>query len=199
VAFRVLGIDPGLTRCGAGVVDVAPDRTASLVAVEVIRTGPEEPLERRLLAIGTGIERLLDEHRPDALALEQVFSQQNLRTVMGVAQASGVALLLAARRDLAVGLHTPTEVKAAITGFGGADKKQVGAMVARILKLETVPKPADAADALALAICHAWRGSGTVAHASSAPASGTLTPAQEAWRAAERSARRTGGDPRLGA
>jgi crossover junction endodeoxyribonuclease RuvC len=194
MALRVLGIDPGLTRCGVGVVDVAPDRTATLVAVEVIRTAPDEALERRLLAIGAGIERLLDEHRPQAVALERVFAQQNLRTVMGVAQASGVALLVAARRGLAVGLHTPTEVKAALTGFGGADKKQLGAMVARILRLDAVPKPADASDALALAICHAWRGG-----APSAPAAAPLTPAQEAWRAAERSAGRTGADRRLGA
>jgi crossover junction endodeoxyribonuclease RuvC len=194
MALRVLGVDPGLTRCGVGIVDVAPDRTATLVAVEVLRTSPDESLERRLLAIGEGLERLLDEHGPQAVALERVFAQQNLRTVMGVAQASGVALLVAARRGLAVGLHTPTEVKAALTGFGGADKKQLGAMVARILRLDAVPKPADASDALALAICHAWRGG-----APSAPAAAPLTPAQEAWRAAERSAGRTGADRRLGA
>ncbi len=194
MTLRVLGVDPGLTRCGVGIVDVAPDRTATLVAVEVIRTSPEEALERRLLAIGAGIERLLDEHRPQVVALERVFAQQNLRTVMGVAQASGVALLVAARRGLPVGLHTPTEVKAALTGFGGADKKQLGAMVARILRLDAVPKPADASDALALAICHAWRGAGPAA-----PAPGALTPAQEAWRAAERSAGRTAPDRRLDA
>jgi crossover junction endodeoxyribonuclease RuvC len=194
MALRVLGVDPGLTRCGVGIVDVAPDRTATLVAVEVLRTSPDESLERRLLAIGEGLERLLDEHGPQAVALERVFAQQNLRTVMGVAQASGVALLVAARRGLAVGLHTPTEVKAALTGYGGADKKQLGAMVARILRLDAVPKPADASDALALAICHAWRGGGP-----SAPAAAPLTPAQEAWRAAERSAGRTGADRRLGA
>jgi crossover junction endodeoxyribonuclease RuvC len=162
------------------------------VAVEVIRTGPDEALERRLLAIGDGLERLLDAYAPQAVALERVFAQQNLRTVMGVAQASGVVLLAAARRNLAVGLHTPTEVKAALTGFGGADKKQLGNMVARILRLDTVPKPADASDALALAICHAWRGAGPAA-----PAASALTPAQEAWRAAERSAGRSASDPRL--
>lgn len=194
MTLRVLGIDPGLTRCGVGIVDVAPDRTATLVAVEVIRTSPDGALEQRLVTIGAGIERLLDEHRPQAVALERVFAQQNLRTVMGVAQASGVALLVAARRGLAVGLHTPTEVKAALTGFGGADKKQLGNMVARILRLDAVPKPADASDALALAICHAWRVPAP-ADAGTRP----LTPAQEAWRAAERSAGRAGGDRRLGA
>jgi crossover junction endodeoxyribonuclease RuvC len=190
----VLGIDPGLTRCGIGIVDVEQNRIATLVDVEVIRTSPDEPLERRLLAIGEGIERLLDEHQPHAVALERVFAQQNLRTVMGVAQASGVALLVAARRGLAVGLHTPTEVKAALTGYGAADKKQLGAMVARVLRLDAVPKPADASDALALAICHAWR-----AGVTSAPAAGgTLTPAQQAWRAAERSTGRSEADRRVG-
>ena len=194
MALRVLGIDPGLTRCGVGIVDVEQNRIATLVDVEVIRTSPDDPLERRLLAIGAGIERLLDEHKPQAVALERVFAQQNLRTVMGVAQASGVALLVAARRGLTVGLHTPTEVKAALTGYGAADKKQLGAMVARILRLDAVPKPADASDALALAICHAWR----AGVASTPAAEGTLTPAQQAWRAAERSTGRSGADRRVG-
>lgn len=193
MSLRVLGVDPGLTRCGVGVVDVARNRTATLVAVDVIRTSKDADLEERLLAIGNGLERMLDEFRPHAVALERVFSQQNVRTVMGVAQASGVVLFLSARRGLAVGLHTPTEVKAALTGFGGADKKQLGAMVARVLRLDAVPKPADASDALALAICHAWRSGGTAA-----PTGAALTPAQEAWRAAERSAGRTSGDRRLG-
>ncbi len=192
MSLRVLGVDPGLTRCGVGVVDVARNRTATLVTVDVIRTSKDDPLEQRLLHIGAGIERILDEFMPDAVALEQVFAQQNLHSVMGVAQASGVVLLVSARRGLAVGMHTPTEVKAALTGYGGAEKKQLGAMVARVLRLESVPKPADASDALALAICHAWRGSAT-----SAPASSTLTPAQEAWRAAERSAGRSSADRRL--
>lgn len=191
--LRVLGIDPGLTRCGVGVVDVARNRTATLVAVEVIRTSKDDPLEQRLLEIGAGIERIVDEVAPHAVALERVFAQQNLRTVMGVAQVSGVALFVSARRGLSVGLHTPTEVKAALTGYGSADKKQLGAMVARVLRLDEVPKPADASDALALAICHAWRGT-----AATGTASGALTPAQEAWRAAERSAGRSPADRRLG-
>ncbi len=191
--LRVLGVDPGLTRCGVGIVDVARDRSATLVTVDVIRTSRALPLEQRLAEIADALEQMLDRHAPDAVALERVFAQQNLHTVMGVAQASGVVLLLAARRALAVGLHTPTEVKAAITGYGSADKKQVGAMVARILNLESVPKPADASDALALAICHAWRG-GAVAETGQA----ALTPAQAAWRAAERSAGRSSPARRLG-
>lgn len=184
-ALRVLGIDPGLTRCGVGIVDVTSDRRATLVYVGVIRTPPDLPLEQRLLAIGTGISTALDEYSPHAVALERVFSQQNLRTVMGTAQASGVALHAAAARGLAVGLHTPSEVKAAVTGYGAADKAQVGAMVARILGLTEAPKPADAADALALAICHAWRGAVVEPVETGG---GNETPAQKAWRAAERRA-----------
>lgn len=184
MTLRVLGIDPGLTRCGIGIVDVTPDRRATLVYVGVIRTPSEQPLEQRLLAIGTGFTDAIDKFAPGAVALERVFAQHNLRTVMGTAQASGVALHAAASRGLAVGLHTPSEVKAAVTGYGAADKSQVGAMVARILGLAEVPKPADAADALAIAITHGWRG------APSAPASGALTPAQLAWRAAEKAATR---------
>jgi crossover junction endodeoxyribonuclease RuvC len=186
--MRVLGIDPGLTRCGIGVVDVAPNRQATLVFVDVVRTPPELALADRLLAISRAIAGVMDEHAPGAVAVERVFAQHNLRTVMGTAQASGIALMLAAERGIGVGLHTPSEVKAAITGYGAADKAQVGAMVARVLGLDAVPKPADAADALALAICHAWRGGldtrGVAAHSTS-----PLTKAQAAWAAAERVAR----------
>ena len=183
--LRVLGIDPGLTRCGVGIVDVAPDRTASLVHVSVIQTRPEESIEVRLLAVARGIATALDAYQPNALAVERVFAQHNLRTVMGTAQASGLALAAAAERGLPVGLHTPSEVKAAITGYGNAQKAQVGAMVARVLGLAKVPKPADAADALALAICHAWRG----APVPVAAGPGELTPAQRAWRQAEAATR----------
>ena len=178
----MLGIDPGLTRCGIGVVDVRPDRRATLVYVGVVRTDPELELAYRLLAISRGITEVLDTYAPGAVAIERVFAQHNLRTVMGTAQASGVALALAAERDIPVGLHTPSEVKAAITGYGSAGKAQVGAMVARVLGLDTAPTPADASDALALAICHAWRGG-----APTIGSTGEPTPAQRAWRAAERS------------
>lgn len=190
--LRVLGIDPGLTRCGVGIVDVTATRTATLVYVGVIQTPPEMPLELRLLAIGTGIAEALDAHSPSAVALERVFAQHNLRTVMGTAQASGVALQVAASRGLSVGLHTPSEVKAAITGYGSAAKAQVGTMVAKVLGLAEIPRPADAADALALAICHGWRagllGDATRQHGAGVTA--ILTPAQRAWQAAERSARK---------
>ena len=187
--MRVLGVDPGLTRCGIGIVDVAADRRATLVYVGVVQTPPTMALEQRLLAVSRGIRAALDEFRPAAMAIERVFAQHNLRTVMGTAQASGVALALGAEFGLAVGLHTPSEVKAAITGYGAAEKAQVGAMVARVLGLVAVPKPADAADALALAICHAWDG-GAWSDASRRRDPSLkvidLTPAQRAWHAAER-------------
>jgi crossover junction endodeoxyribonuclease RuvC len=187
--MRVLGIDPGLTRCGIGVVDVSADRRARLVHVDVVRTPADMPLAERLLAISQGIAAVLDEFRPASVAVERVFAQHNLRTVMGTAQASGIALMLAAERGIGVGLHTPSEVKAAITGYGSAEKTQVGAMVARVLGLDAAPKPADASDALALAICHAWRGGLDARREARTVAAGGLTRAQQAWRAAERVAR----------
>jgi crossover junction endodeoxyribonuclease RuvC len=155
-AVRVLGIDPGLTRCGLGVVDGRPGR-ASLGAVGVVTTPAGDELGARLVALERAFEAWLDLHQPDAVAVERVFAQHNVRTVMGTAQAGAVAVVCAARRGIPVALHTPSEVKAAVTGSGRADKAQVGAMVTRILRLTETPKPADAADALALAICHTWR------------------------------------------
>jgi crossover junction endodeoxyribonuclease RuvC len=155
---RVLGIDPGLTRCGLGVVEGSVGRPLTLVAVGVVRTSADLPVPQRLVEIERGIEEWLDEHRPDAVAVERVFAQHNVRTVMGTAQASGIALVAAARRGLPVALHTPSEVKAAVSGNGRADKAQVAAMVTRLLRLTETPRPADAADALALAITHIWRG-----------------------------------------
>ena len=181
----MLGIDPGLTRCGVGVVDVARDRSATLVHVGVIRSDPGERIERRLATIAAGIRAVIDEHGPSVVAVERVFSQHNRQSVMGTAQASGIALLMAAERGLAAAMHTPTEVKAAVTGYGAADKRQVQTMVARILRLDELPQPAVAADALALALCHAWRGGQP-----QAPGGAALTPAQRAWADAERLARR---------
>ncbi|GHH75685.1 crossover junction endodeoxyribonuclease RuvC [Streptomyces sulfonofaciens] len=155
--MRVLGVDPGLTRCGVGVVDGVAGRRLTMVGVGVVRTPADAETGHRLLAIEQGIEQWLDEHRPEFVAVERVFSQHNVRTVMGTAQASAVAVLCAARRGLPVALHTPSEVKAAVTGSGRADKAQVTAMVTRLLRLAAPPRPADAADALALAICHIWR------------------------------------------
>jgi len=155
---RVLGVDPGLTRCGLGVVEGAVGRPLRLVGVEVVRTPSGCDIGERLLLLQQAIEHCLEVHQPDAVAVERVFSQHNVRTVMGTAQASAVAIVLAASRGLPVALHTPSEMKAAVTGSGRADKTQVGAMVSRILRLSDTPRPADAADALGLAICHLWRG-----------------------------------------
>jgi crossover junction endodeoxyribonuclease RuvC len=153
----VFGVDPGLTRCGLGVVEGVPGRPPRMVAVGVVRTMADDDIATRLLAIETEIERWLSEYQPDAVAVERVFSQHNVRTVMGTAQAGAVAIVCAARRGLPVALHTPSEVKAAVTGNGRADKDQVTTMVSRLLRLTQRPTPADAADALALAICHLWR------------------------------------------
>ncbi|KRB37818.1 crossover junction endodeoxyribonuclease RuvC [Microbacterium sp. Root180] len=183
-SLRVLGIDPGLTRCGVGVVDVAPDRSARLVHVGVVRSDPGAPIEERLAVIAAGLRDVVDAHSPQVVAVERVFAQHNRHTVMGTAQASGIALLIAGERGLPAATHTPSEVKAAVTGYGSADKLQVQTMVARVLRLDALPQPADAADALALALCHAWRGGAAAA------ASGPLTPAQKAWHDAERLARR---------
>ena len=160
MAKRIMGIDPGLTRCGIGVISVENSRDISLLEVGAVLTSSDLPLERRLVLLESEIETWIDRHKPDVVAVERVFAQHNLRTVMGTAQASGIALLIAARRGIPVALHTPSEVKASVTGSGRANKAQVAEMVKRILNLEVIPKPVDATDALALAICHAWRGSG---------------------------------------
>jgi crossover junction endodeoxyribonuclease RuvC len=155
--MRVMGVDPGLTRCGLSVVDSGRGRTVTALDVDVVRTPADSPLPLRLLAISDAVEHWLDTHVPDVMAIERVFSQHNVSTVMGTAQVGGVIAVAAARRGIDVHFHTPTEVKAAVTGNGAADKAQVTAMITRILALQAKPTPADAADALALAICHCWR------------------------------------------
>ena len=155
--MRVMGVDPGLTRCGLALVEAGAGRSVTALDVDVCRTSPQDSLQDRLSRIADEIEHWLDSHRPDVVAVERVFAQHNVRTVMGVAQVSGVVALLAARRSIPMHMHTPSEVKAAVTGNGRADKDQVTAMVTRILGLKVKPAPADAADALALAICHCWR------------------------------------------
>jgi crossover junction endodeoxyribonuclease RuvC len=171
---RVLGVDPGLTRCGIGVVEGQPGRACALVTYDVIRSDPADELPGRLLQLERRLCELLAEHRPESVAVERVFSQHNVRTVMGTAQAGAVAILAAARLGLPVQVYTPSEVKAAVTGSGQADKAQVTAMVTRLLRLTAAPRPADAADALALAICHVWKG-GTKAKLEAAAARGRGT------------------------
>ncbi len=184
--MRVLGIDPGLTRCGVGVVEAGPGRRVALVDYGVVRTDPGTEPELRLLAVADALEGWLAQTSPDAVAVERVFAQHNVRTVTGTAQVAGLAMTAAARRGLPVGLHTPSEVKAAVTGYGRAEKAQLQDMVARLLGLGHRPRPADAADALALAICHAWR-PGRVGPGEPR----ALTPAQTLWARAEATARRS--------
>ena len=156
--MRVMGVDPGLTRCGVGVVEGSPGRSLTLVDVVVVRTPPEAPLAERLTGLADALEDLVGRHEPEVIAVERVFSQHNLRTVMGTAQAGAVAILAAGRRGIPLSLRTPSEVKAAVTGHGRADKAQVTDMVTRLLRLASPVRPADAADALALAITEIWRG-----------------------------------------
>jgi len=158
--LRVLGVDPGLTRCGVGIVEGAIGSPISLVGVGVILTPAEAALDQRLLNLDQQLSEWINVWKPDVIAVERVFSQHNVRTVMGTGQAAGVALLLAAKAGIPVMMHTPSEVKASVTGSGRANKAQVALMVQKILNLETIPKPVDATDALALAICHIWRGGG---------------------------------------
>ena len=159
--MRVLGVDPGLTRCGLGVVD-GESRSLRMTAVGVVRTTPERSTGDRLAYLQDELDIWLDRFEPDSIALERVYAAEHVPTVMTTSQVSGLVLLAGARRGLPVALHTPTEVKAAVTGSGRADKAQVTTMVTRILSLSEAPRPADAADALALAICHQWRGTAQV-------------------------------------
>jgi len=181
---RVLGVDPGLTRCGLGVIDAPRPRQVRLVDVRVATSPPGQDVAVRLVSIGDALEAVIDTLQPDAVAVEQVFAQHNVRTVMGTAQVSGLVLVAAQRRGLPVVTYTPSQVKAAVTGSGRAAKAQVGFMVASLLGLDAPPQPADAADALAIAITHALRGGART------PQSGAPTPAQAAWAAAEQAARR---------
>lgn len=153
-----MGVDPGLTRCGVGIVEGSPGRPLTLVDVTVIRTPATDRLDARLTALDDELAILVERYAPEAMAVERVFSQHNVRTVMGTAQAGAVAILAAGRRGIPVTLRTPSEVKAAITGSGRADKAQITAMITRLLRLSEPVRPPDAADALALAITEIWRG-----------------------------------------
>lgn len=207
--MRILGIDPGITRCGIGVVDVDAARKCSLVHVGVVRTNPDLATQFRLLKISDGIAEVIARFQPDIVALERPFAKENRQSVATTMQAMGIGMVEAARQGLPVATHTPTEVKAAVSGNGSAAKAQVQAMVARILGLSKPPTPADAADALAIAITQAWRGTGILGAGADGDFSVTLsgkvktsagtrlTPAQQMWAQAEASSRRSGAvDPR---
>ncbi|MFZ1287898.1 MAG: crossover junction endodeoxyribonuclease RuvC [Candidatus Phosphoribacter sp.] len=178
--MRVLGVDPGLTRCGVGVVAGDLGRRLQMIDVAVIRSPSSTPTPDRLLALHGALEELVARHRPDIIAIERVFADVNVLSAMGTAQASAVAMVVAARHGIRVQLHTPTEVKAAVTGNGRADKAQVTTMVTKLLRLSTAPRPADAADALALAICHLWRGAATDRLEAAAAAQRALRARREA-------------------
>ncbi len=194
---RILGVDPGLTRCGFGLVDVSANRTTTFIKVGIAGTAAQDPLDQRILQIFKATHTWLETYQPDALAIERIFAQEQVNTVIGTAHAAGVIIAAAASRTIPVHFHTPSEVKAAVTGSGRADKASVARMVSKILGLTTPPRPADAADALAIAICHGWRGGtagagldlsqGVQTHQGSKPTkpTQTLTPAQKQWLAAE--------------
>jgi crossover junction endodeoxyribonuclease RuvC len=165
----VLGIDPGLSRCGYGAVQARGGSTTAVV-YGVIRTSPGEELAARLAVLEAELERLVHDVQPAAVAVERVLFQTNVRTAMSVGQASGLALAVAARAGVPVVHYSPNEVKLAVTGYGAADKSQVQHMVARLLGLAEPPRPPDAADALALALCHTW---GAPMRAAAGPSAGT--------------------------
>lgn len=151
----VLGIDPGVSRCGYGAVR-RTGSTMEAVAYGVIRTAADDLLPDRLAQLLAELETLVREVRPCAMAVERVLFQNNTRTAMSVGQASGLALVVAARAGIPVIQYSPNEVKLGICGYGNAEKEQVQQMVTRLLRLAEVPRPPDAADALALAVCHLW-------------------------------------------
>ena len=177
--MRVLGVDPGLTRCGVGVIEGQPGRTPTLLFAGVLATSADLEIGQRLALLERQLVQVIAEYRPDAMAVERPFARRDVSTIVGTLQATGVVLLTGTRAGLAVAQHTPTEVKASISGNGRADKAQVGQMVMRILKLDAPPHPADAADAVALAICHLWR----------APAQERIARAQLALELAQGAAR----------
>lgn len=179
----ILGVDPGLTRCGVGVIEAGVHRRLSFIHVDVVRSSPDVSQDLRLLAIYNGLVEKIETYAPDTVSIERVFAQSNRNTVLGTAQAAGLAMLAAAQRNIPVALHTPTEAKLAITGNGHAQKVQIERMVTRILNLNTMPTPADAADALALAICHALRPAGAL---QGGEREEHLTPAQRQWAEASK-------------
>ena len=170
----ILGVDPGLTRCGFGVID----SNLKVLDFGLFQSPAGMNPRDRVGGIGASLEEIVKKHKPDLIGLERVFAQANLRSVMGVAQVSGALMSIAHRHNIPLEFFTPSEVKLAVTGHGRADKSQVGEMVARVLKLSEVPKPADVADALAVAITASKR------------SSGVGTKAQQTWVAASKAANR---------
>jgi crossover junction endodeoxyribonuclease RuvC len=185
--MRILGVDPGLTRCGLGVIDAGVGRSLALVEVSVAGAPATLAGPERLGRIADAVDSIFDALRPDVVAIEAVFAQHNVRTVMGIAQISGVIMVQARSRNIDVVTYTPSEVKATVTGNGRADKKQVAFMVAKSLGLDSPPTPADAADSLAIAITHARKAG---AATSGATVGKPGTAAQQRWAEAEKQARK---------
>ena len=202
-----MGIDPGITRCGIAVIDVDESRQVKLVDVRVARSPQTLATHFRVCKIADEIDAEITRYDPDVVAIERVFAQDNLQSVTTTMQIMGAAMVCVGRAKKPMAVHTPSEVKAAITGSGTAGKSQVQHMVQRILRMRQVIRPADAADAVAIAICHGWRGSGllgasedgtvTISLSGAIRAKGQLTAAQQQWTAAAAKARQTGAvDPR---
>lgn len=181
---RVLGVDPGLTRCGIGVID-GPSSRPELVAATCVTTDRDLPLEQRLLEVHDAIGDAVAEHRPDAIAVERVLFSVNVRTAMATGQAAGVALLAAARAATPVHAYSPSDIKLTVAGSGTADKRAVGRLVAAQLRVASVPGPADVADALAVALTHLAR-SRIAAVAAATPAAAVLADAAAAADRARR-------------
>lgn len=171
----ILGVDPGLTRCGYGVIDTSKNEAINFGMFQSL---PSSDPRDRVGAIAQELKQLVQTHKPEMIALERVFAQANLRSVMGVAQVSGALMSIAFEANIPLQFFTPSEVKAAVTGNGRATKDQVALMVTRILKLSETPKPADVADALAVALCASKRGLSVG------------TSAQQQWVAAAKKASR---------
>ncbi|MDY2941517.1 MAG: crossover junction endodeoxyribonuclease RuvC [Varibaculum sp.] len=200
--MRILGIDPGITRCGLGVVDIDTARRTTLVYVDVARTPTNLATHFRVGKIADAIDEVIDNYEPEIVAMERVFAQHNLQSVTTTMQIMGAAMVCTARHGLPLAIHTPSEVKAAVTGSGTANKAQVQNMVKRILRMDEIIKPADAADAVAIAICHGWRGDGiqgagedgtvSVSLSGKVSARARLTEAQQKWADAQAAQRRSG-------
>ena len=187
ILVKILGIDPGLTKCGTGVITSTGNKNVLFEKAYLIKTSFDQTLDDRLKIIGENIIKIIKKHKPDILVCEKVFAQENRASIISVAQVSGAVIYIGSVFGLKVGTHTPTEIKSSITGNGRASKKQVQYMVQKILKLPVELKQADIADSLAVAICHAWN-----------PASITVdnslskTPAQQQWIEAIKTTRKKG-------
>lgn len=189
--LRVMGIDPGLTRCGLSVVQAGRGRAVIPISVGVVRTPSDKDLGERLKRLSVAVREWMDDYQPHVVALERVFERGEVSTVMQTAHAVGVLVLAAAERDIPVHMYTPSEVKKAVSGNGRADKKQMTAMITRILGLSEAPKQADAADALALAVCHCWRAPALAWVSGSDPSAGVgPVPAQAEFGVPRRTRRR---------